>query len=134
MWTEDIPDDVLQVLDTSALLSVSEFRVFDLAYASWYGRKADEDTLERHFLPYMFQDTVPPWVRFFTRKVLELERRGRLDPSALGVVQPRTSAGDVARGRVYAFTIGSSLIALFLLAKLAAPLLGIDGCWFPPCY
>ncbi len=135
MWSQDsIPEDVRQVLETSAVLAISEFRVFDLAYASWFGREVDEETIERHFLPYMFRDAVPPWVRSFTRRVLELERRGRLDPEELGIEAPRADAGDVARGRFYAFVIVTALVALYLSAKLAAPLLGIDDCWFPPCY
>jgi hypothetical protein len=134
MWSQDIPEDVEQVLRTSAVLSISEFRVFDLAYASWYGREVDEETIEGHFMPYMFRDVVPPWVRSFTRKVLELERRGRLEPGELGIETPQAEAGDVSRGRFYAFVIAMSLIALYISANLAAPLLGIEDCWFPPCY
>ena len=135
MWSQDdTPEDVLQVIRTSAILSISEFRLFDLAYASWYGRDGDEETIERHFLPYMFGDVVPPWVRSFTRRVLELERQDRLEPRDLGIVPPAADEGDVFRGRYYAFIIALALITLYILANLTAPLLGLEDCYFPPCY
>lgn len=128
-----IPADVKDVLRTSSLLSIPEFRVFSLAYTRWYGRRAAEKEIERHYLPYMFRDQVPHWVRAFTRHVLDLERRGELDPASLGIARPRPNARDVHRGRLYLLAIALSLVSLFLLVELATDLLGLD-CVFPPCY
>ena len=83
------PPDVLAVLETSGLLAVSEFRVFELAHVNWYGVAADEQTIERHFFPYMFREEVPHYVRAFTRKILGLERAGRLDPQTFGIEPDR---------------------------------------------
>ncbi len=44
MWNDPVPEDVAQVLETSSVLSISEFEVFRFAYASWYGRDCDEET------------------------------------------------------------------------------------------
>ena len=118
MWKHDIPEDVSQVLETSSVLAVSEFQVFRLAYASWYGRDGDEKTLERHFAPYMFGERVPPWVRSFTRRVLDLERRGRLEPDALGVEIPRRDPRDVALGSLYSFAVALSVVALYVFIRL----------------
>lgn len=128
-----IPTDVKDVLRTSSLLSIPEFRVFSLAHLRWYGRQAAEKEIEQHYLPYMFRDQVPHWVRAFTRYVLELERRGELDPAALGIPRPRRNPRDVYRGRLYLLAIALSLVSLFLLVELTADLLALD-CLFPPCY
>ena len=133
MWSQDIPADVMEVLETSNVLAVSEFRVFSLAYRFWYGREADERTLERHFTPYMFSDLVPVWVRSFTHRILALERRGRLEPEEFGIETPRGSPSLVRRGIVYSFIVATAVIGLILLARAAAASLGVD-CWFPPCY
>ncbi|MDH3744985.1 MAG: hypothetical protein OES47_07790 [Acidobacteriota bacterium] len=134
MWNQKIPADCLEVLEVSSILPIGEFELFRLAYASWYGRQADEETLEEHFVPYMFRDQVPFWVRSFTRKVLSLERDGSLDPSQFGIESPRPQEGDRLKGLLYAFGIGLALVGLIRLAEAAAPLLTAEGCWFPPCY
>jgi len=134
MWSQTIPADVLEVLETAAVLSISEFRLFRLAYEAWHGREADDRIIEAHFLPYMFHDQVPPWVRWYTHKVLRLECDGRLDPGELGIETPRGSPSLLRRGIAYSFLIGLAVIGLLLFAKAAAVPLGISGCWFPPCY
>ncbi len=83
---QNAPSDVQDVLRTAALLSISEFQVFHLAYVSWHGYEADEDTIEASFIPYMFKDHVPWWVRAFTRLVLRREQEGRLDPAEFGLL------------------------------------------------
>lgn len=64
--TDDTPD----VVSTAALLEISEFEVFDVAYRAWYDEAAPEAVLERHFVPYMFEGTAPFWVHQFTRETL----------------------------------------------------------------
>ena len=119
MWKDDtLPDDVAQVLKTSAILSIGEFEGFRLAYTAWFGRDGDEKTIEGHFLPYMFQETVPHWVRSFTRRVLELERRGRLDPDKLGVELPPPGDRDLALGSLYTFAVVLSVTALIIMIRL----------------
>ncbi len=134
LFERQIPADVTEVLNTSALLSISEFQVFRMAHARWYGSETDEETIESHFLPYMFRDEVPHWVRSFTRYVLMLKRDGGLDPEDLGIARPSRNSKDVYRGRLYAFAIVLTLISVFILAELAVDLLGITDCFFPPCY
>jgi hypothetical protein len=129
-----IPPDVLAVLSTSGLLAVSEFRVFELAYANWYGVESDEETIERHFLPYMFCEEVPHYVRAFTRKIAGLESAGRLDPGEFGIEADRRTVRGVVSGLVYSLCIAASMTVLVLLAKVTAERLGIAECMFPPCF
>ncbi len=130
----NVPVDVKDVLRTASLLSIPEFQVFRLAYARWFGREGSEQEIERHYLPYMFGDQVPHWVRSFTRHALDLARRDELDPAVLGIPRPRRNRRDVNRGRLFLLAIALTLTSLFLLARLATDLLGLHGCIFPPCY
>ena len=134
MWKQEIPPDCRDVLAASSVLATGEFELFRLAYQSWYGQEADEKTLEAHFVPYMFRDQVPFWVRAFTRRVLMLESEGRLDASQFGIESPDCEPSQASRGLLYAFGVCLALVTLWLLAVAAAPSLGIEGCWFPPCY
>lgn len=64
-------DDAQAVLWSAEILEKSEFEVFDLAYQAWYREAPDVNRLERIFADYMFDETVPFWVRQFTRTTLD---------------------------------------------------------------
>jgi hypothetical protein len=128
------PADVWAVLRASALLGISEFRLFHIAYRFWYGHEADEDQIERYFVPYMFRDMVPPWVRHFTNRVQTMDRDGTLDPSAFGIRPRQATKADVQRGRLYAMYLVSALAVLYILAELSANALWLQQCYLPPCY
>lgn len=81
-----VPPDVVAVLDASAALEVTEFRLFELAWHRWFGSRPDRDRLENHFAAYMFAERVPLWVRNFARLILDLDARGELDPRAFGEI------------------------------------------------
>jgi hypothetical protein len=129
-FDEDIRDDVRAVLDISALLGISEFRLFHLAYRFWYGDDAAEETIERYFIPYMFHDAVPPWVRHFTNHVTSRAGEGRLDPAEYGIARRFATNADIRRGRAFALGLVTAMVMLVLLAELA----GEQYCLFPPCY
>ena len=129
-FDENIPDDVQGVLDVSAIMGIAEFRLFAIAYREWHGEDAEEATIERYFTPYMFNDVVPPWVRHFCNRVLDLDRLGRLDPTFFGVLRRRATKDQVRKGRLYAFCLVTTMVTLFLLAELTAD----KYCLFPPCY
>lgn len=82
---EPVSRDVRDVTTASRVLRVPEFEIFRLAYARWYGRRASDAQLEPLFVHYLFREQAPPWVRHFTRTVVEDEREGRLDPTKFGL-------------------------------------------------
>lgn len=131
---ERTPPDVLEVLTSASLLSVSEFQVFCLSYRRWFGQEADEATIESHFIPYMFRDEVPIWVRHFTRTVVRLDREGHLDPQTFGIKRRQANAYDVTRGRLYLLGLGVALVLLLILAEISVDWLDLHNCFFPPCY
>lgn len=131
-----VPDDVLAVLDASAALEVTEFRLFELAWRRWFGSHPNPARLEHHFAAYMFAERVPLWVRSFARLILDLDARGELDPRAFGVWQPLPSRRMRLLVRIYC------AVFLLLFLVIAAAALNLDdqilsfyrSCYFPPCY
>ncbi len=41
--------DVVAIMQSADLLGISEFRLFEIAYAAWYGQQTDEKTIEGYF-------------------------------------------------------------------------------------
>lgn len=77
--------DVSDVVSASDILQVGEFRVFQIAYARWFGGEPSESVVEPYFVSYMFNSRVPTWVRHFVRLVLDRDRQGCLDPAEFGI-------------------------------------------------
>ena len=127
---------MISVLDASSALEVTEFRLFELAFQDWYGKKADNLALEKYFAAYMFANRVPGWVRHFARKILKLQAEGRLDPKTFGVWYRLPSTRMMWVAKIYTVT----LIAIFLLGLLSVYSLPdkvlslFQACYFPPCY
>lgn len=134
-FDEDIHPDIGSVLNAAALLDITEYDFFHLAYARWHGERADEGTMEPFFVAYMFDEVVPIWARHFARLVERLSRRGTLDRRALGVHRLPHTRQMVNRGLRYGVIIGLILTALIVVAEIVARLMGLaERCMFPPCY
>lgn len=135
-FNRHLPPDVAAVLDAAAALEVTEFRFFELAWRAWFGRPPEEQRLERSFAAYMFAFRVPHWVRHFSRRILDLDARGCLDPASFGVWRRLPSE----RMRLVAKLYVAGLLLLFIVLAVSA--LNLDdtllssyrGCYFPPCY
>lgn len=122
-------------MDTVSALDISEFRVFELAFAAWYGYAASPERIEADFVPYMFDGVVPHWVRQYTRKVLRLQREGRLDRAALGLVPLPRTRSMLARAGAFVVTLVFVFVGLLVMAAASGRLLALaKECYFPPCY
>jgi hypothetical protein len=130
-----MPDGVADVLEAAALLEVTEFELFRIAYRRWFGAEIGDDGLERHYLPYMFKSRVPPWVRHLAREVIERADADELDPRAYGV-RPRPLSMDMYnRGLRSCLWIAVILGTLMTGAATVAELMPwYQSCYFPPCY
>ena len=85
---KSIPLDIRNVLDTAALLQVTEFNLFRIAYRHWHGCDASERSIEQFFVRYMFRSIVPCWVRQLCRHVLQADAEGTLEPAEFGIMPP----------------------------------------------
>jgi len=71
-------DDVLErykrdsdlATQAAAALRISEFDLFRLAYRTWHGEDPNPQRIEKIFAVYLFNQTVPTWLRQFCREVL----------------------------------------------------------------
>ena len=134
-FDENIHPDIGSVLNAAALLDITEYDFFHLAYARWHGERADEHTMEPFFVAYMFDEVVPIWARHFARLVERLSSRGKLDRSALGVHRLPHTEQMVSRGVRYAILIALVVTALIVFAEFAAQFIRLgERCVFPPCY
>lgn len=64
--------DVEQVCYAAALLNVTEFRLFELAYDDWFGEAGSEGMLEVAYMSYVICGKTPIWVRNYARKTRQL--------------------------------------------------------------
>ncbi len=134
-FDEDLAPDINSVLNATALLDITEWDFFNLAYDRWHGEPAKDDIMEAIFAAYMFNDVVPPWARHFARLVERSERRGSLDKRALGVDRLPSSSQMVTRGMRYTVMVAAVVAALIVFAQFAAQFIKLaERCMFPPCY
>ncbi len=138
-FDQDLQPDVHSVLDAAAILDITEYELFRLAYRRWHGEQVEENALEPFFVAYMFNDVVPLWVRDFSRLVQRRSQLGTLDSKELGLDLRLRTPQMVRRGiriAVTLFTVMATLIVtLIILAETAAQLMDLgERCMFPPCY
>jgi hypothetical protein len=134
-FDENLPPDVDAVLNATALLDVTEWDFFNLAYNRWYGESVEAGAMEPIFAAYMFKNVVPVWARHFARLVERLYRRGVLDRQALGVDRLPSSRQMASRGMRYGIIIVTVITALIVFAEFMAQLMRLgEHCLFPPCY
>jgi len=115
-FDENLAREHWDLLEAAALLQVTEFRVFEMAYKDWYGAAARQYVIETHFRDYMFQQIVPPWVSHFARRIVDLGQSGELDPRDFGIYRRLPSRRMILIGQVYA---GMLLAAFLLLVYMA---------------
>lgn len=115
---DDIPPDERDVLTVSAVLQITEFRLFELAYQRWFGEATSEQAIERFYAAYMFQAVVPPWVRQYCRAVLERDRAQSLDPTEFGVYPHEENLSTFQRGINYILVVSFVVVTLHLIAIL----------------
>lgn len=131
---EDLPDDVEDILELSALLEIREYDYFGLAYLWWFGQLPNSRVLESHFVRYMFNKIVPHWVRGYSRMILDLQSQGVLNKEELGISRlPDATPQSVRAGLRYFVMILITMGLLVLIAEVAVQF-RVVKCLLPPCY
>ena len=109
----ELNGDARQVEDAAAILNVSEFRLFELAYQDWFGVLAKENNLESAYMPYVMSGTVPCWLRHFSRKTLQLcDEAGLFLPNLSARTNTRSSA--LKSIEVWSFVLFLTVIAMLV--------------------
>lgn len=112
---KSVPVDVRNALNAAALLQVTEFRLFHIAYRYWHGRDASDRSIEQFFVPYMFRSVVPFWVRQLCRQVLQAEAQGTLDPTQFGLEQ-RHEVEDPYGRYLGALAVAGTVLGMLFIA------------------
>lgn len=115
---KSIPLDTRNVLDAAAVLQVTEFHLFQIAYRHWYGRHASERSIERFFVPYMFRSVVPYWVRQLCRRVLRASAEGKLNPAEFGLERNEEEHAPHPSYLRFTATFGAVIGMLVIAASL----------------
>lgn len=127
--------NVLDVLEAAALLEITEFRLFHIAYDWWHGSTTSDEAIERYYLPYMFRDRVPAWVRHFARHVIARDEAGDLDATEFGIMPRPVSMDMYNKGLRHMLCLivifGALLTGAAAVARLSP---WYQACYFPPCY
>ena len=124
------------VAHAAALLETTEFELFQIAYRRWFGHDCSAEQIEQtYFVPYMFKQDVPTWVRHFAQEVVAEDQAKRLDPRRYGIEPKTFSKHKFALGIRYSLWL-VIVLGMFLTMVLAyqelAPWAG--NCHLPPCY
>lgn len=117
---DTVPQDTLDVLAASALLQITEFHLFELAYQRWFGRQPKERELEASFAHYMFASRAPFWVRQYCRDVSIVDSEGLLNPRDFGVLPRQVPDTWVRRGLRHASLLLLLVVTLHLVAILVS--------------
>jgi hypothetical protein len=115
-FDEDIAREQWDLLEASALLQVTEFRVFELSWKQWYGAAPKARVIEVHFRNYMFNHIIPVWVSHFCREIVEKGEVGTLDPRDYGIYQRLPSRRMMRIGQTYTAMLLVAFIVLLYMA------------------
>jgi len=126
--------DLQGVVRTAALLRVSEFEVFRLAYRQWFGQAPREPALSAPFQNYLQSARVPAWVRAFVRQVSTLQQEGRLDPGEFGIAPPPPATPASVLTGVVAFAALCLVVVMLVQMIVSLQDSMLARCLLPPCY
>lgn len=69
----------------SAILQISEYELFRIAYKDWFNQPIAEKRLETLFKDYLASGSIPYWVNDFVRKAHEKFKAGELNYKDYGI-------------------------------------------------
>lgn len=66
-WTNHCQNDTDLVASIACSRGWSEFDVFKAAHKNWFEKPVTDREIERFFVPYLFYQEAPHWVRHYVR-------------------------------------------------------------------
>ena len=109
-----IDDETKLIGFISAILQISEYELFRIAYQNWFNRPIPEKRLDILFKDYLANNSTPYWVNDFVRKAHEDFKAGKLNYKDYGI---RRRVCD-RRSKIKGWLITFSLIILMLLYSI----------------
>lgn len=102
--------DLGRVIRAAEALGLTEYDFFRFAYKCWTGCEPDARMLENVFVTYMFQQTVPHWVRHLAREVNSRATEGRLNAVELEVMKYRKRQPLPRHGRLCLGAMAAAMV------------------------
>jgi len=127
-----INEDARAVTKAADLLGLREIDFFRLAYRRWHSHDSRPEQMEKIFAAYMFQETVPPWVRHCAREVNNRAGLNMLDPVEFGAGNYRHTSKVPKVGRL--FLMIAALLMLIVYISILTTRLGFDDTNCPGRY
>jgi hypothetical protein len=134
-FDENLNREQWDLLEAAAMLQVTEFRIFELAYKDWYGVLPKAQVAEVHFRNYMFNQIIPVWVSGFCRRIVDLGQSGALNPKDFGIYQRLPSRRMMRIGQVYTAMLVVAFLFLVYMAyygEFFSELLYTNANVYPP--
>lgn len=127
--------DLQVLLDAVALLDISEFHLFELAYKDWYGKPAITEKLEDVFVRYMYREEIPFWVRHYAREIIQQRGKRQDDRFPREPLQHSATRPAIRRGLRVLLGLIFILVFLIIVTNHSPEwMLFGEECYFPPCY
>ena len=109
-----IDDETKLIGFISAVLQISEYELFRIAYQNWFNRPIQEKRLDILFKDYLVDNSTPYWVNDFVRKAHEDFKAGKLNYKDYGIKRRVCDR----RSKIKGWLITFSLIILMLLYSI----------------
>ena len=109
-----IDDETKLIGFISAVLQISEYELFRIAYQNWFNRPIPEKRLDILFKDYLANNSTPYWVNDFVRKAHEDFKAGKLNYKDYGIKRRVCDR----RSKIKGWLITFSLIILMLLYSI----------------
>ena len=82
-----VDDETKLIGFIAAVLQISEYELFRIAYKNWHDHPVSDKRLDALFREYLSTGDVPYWVNDFTRKAHEKFLAGELDYREFGITR-----------------------------------------------
>jgi hypothetical protein len=109
-----IDDETKLIGFISAVLQISEYELFRIAYQNWFNRPIPEKRLDILFKDYLADNSTPYWVNDFVRKAHEDFKAGKLNYKDYGIKRRVCDR----RSKIKGWLITFFLIILMLLYSI----------------
>jgi len=109
-----IDDETKLIGFISAVLQISEYELFRIAYQNWFNRPIPEKRLDILFKDYLANNSTPYWVNDFVRKAHEDFKAGKLNYKDYGIKRRVCDR----RSKIKGWLITFFLIILMLLYSI----------------
>jgi hypothetical protein len=100
-----VDDETKLIGFIAAVLQISEYELFRIAYRNWHDHPVSETRLDALFKEYLGTGDVPYWVNDFTRKAHEKFLAGELDYRDYGITRRVCDRKTKAVGWVIIFAL-----------------------------